>query len=123
MADEIRISASLSVQKGGVWDGLAVRDLLSTFTGTNMLHQVQAVGTAEELVQVGDSGAGPGGWAMFVNRGPTNFVSLRGALGQTPFARLNAGESAGPFRIHPSAALTAQADTAGVDLEIFILEP
>lgn len=120
MADEIKIRAELSVVKGSVWDGLAVRDLLATMAGTNVLHHVQAVGTAEENLAPGD--AGFGGWCLLRNLGPTNFVSVRSKLGETPFARMNVNEPCGPFRVHASAVPTLQADTAAVDVEVFLIE-
>lgn len=120
MADEIKVRAELSVVKGSVWEGLAVRDLLVTQTGTNVIRNVQAVGTAEEAIQLGDAGAG--GWFMAVNRGPTNYVELRASSGQVAFAKLLVNESCGPFRLGASAVPTAQANTAGIDLEVLLIE-
>lgn len=120
MANEITLSASISFQKGGAWDGVAVRDLLVTMTGTNWIHHRQSVGTSEEALVLGDVTAG--GYVLLVNRDATNYVQVKAATGATALVRLKAGECA-LFRLDAGAtAPFVQANTGAVELETFLLE-
>lgn len=122
MANEIKIQASIVFHKGGTGDGLDFSGSF-TFTGTAHLKGEQNVGfAAEEPLLLGDVVAG--GWLIIKNTDATNFVSVRGASGQTPLVKIPPSGVAGPFVLHPSAtAPTVRADTAAVRIRYLILEP
>lgn len=120
MANEITVEASLRFEKSGDQDGLDFGPATFTFTGTRSLKGRQSVGTSEEALILGEVTAG--GMIHLRNMDATNFVSVRAAAGQTPFAKVGPGEVA-QWRLHPSAtAPTVQADTAACQIRYLILE-
>jgi hypothetical protein len=122
MANEITITAELRVAKGGAMDGLRFGPGVFTFTGSRLIHGAQSIGfAAEEALQLGEVTAG--GWIFLRNLDATNFVSMRGATGQTPLVKMGPGQPAGPFVLHPSAtAPTLQANVAACTVEYLVLE-
>lgn len=120
MANEISISASLSFRKGTAGDALYAEDLSVTMTGNRYLKGRQSVGTSEEALVLGEVPAG--GWLMLKNTDATNYVQVRAKAGETPFARMRAGEPCGPFRLDASAVPTLQANTAACLVEYELLE-
>lgn len=85
-----------------------------TVSGTQLMDNVQAVGTSEEAVLLGDVGAG-GVWFVH-NLDATNFVELRSGTGAVDFIKLLAGEWA-LFRCSGDAtAPFAIADTASCNV-------
>jgi hypothetical protein len=119
MADELTVSALFAYAKGGVSLELNIKDLSIDVTGTVLEHQVQNIGTTEEALDIGATGAG--GYCIMVNRDTTNFVSIRQATGAADLIRLKAGEVA-MFRLDDDAtAPFAIADTAACDLEFMLL--
>ncbi len=118
MANEITVTTSLGVVKGVVNESLS--DAATTFdqTGTRFFKGVQAVGTAEEALDMGDL-TDPG-WCYMKNMDSANFVSVRAANGETEFIRLLAGEHMA-FRMVATAP-TVQADTAEVDLQYMLVQ-
>jgi hypothetical protein len=118
VADEATVTTSLQFAKGSV--DLTLSDAASTFdvTGTRYIRGVQAVGTSEEALDMGDL-TDPG-WCYMRNLDSANYVEVYAATGETAFMRLNAGEHA-CFRL-VAAAPYVKADTASVDLEYMIVQ-
>lgn len=58
--------------------------------GTQIMDNVQSVGTIEEAILLGD--VAPGGYWFVQNMDPINFVQLRQATGAAAFCKLLAGE-------------------------------
>lgn len=119
MADEIAITMALVARKSGTLGGMDLGTFTVTMTGTNVLHNRQVVGTAEEALLLGDCGSG--GWVIMKNHGPTNYVQVRGLSGQTPLVRLLVNE---PWcgRLDATSTPTVQANTAACDVEYWLLE-
>lgn len=120
MAAEITAVASLSFRKGGAMDGLSL-EASFTFTGTARIKGEQLVGfAAAEPLILGEVPAG--GWLLIHNTDATNFVSVRGAAGQTPLIQLYPGAFA-LFPLHTSAtAPTVHANVANCKIEYLLLE-
>lgn len=118
MADEVTVTTSLQFAKGNV--DLTLSDAAKTFdvTGTRYVRGVQAVGTSEEALDMGD--ISDPGWAYFRNLDASNYVEIFAATGETACIRLNAGESC-CFRLVATAPFV-QADTSSVDLEYMIVQ-
>ena len=118
MANEITLNLRLSVEKGF----LRHREEPGTFSvdlnGSNATGGVQAIGTSGEALSVTD--VSTTGYAYFRNLGPTNFVEIgTGTTTFVAFAKLKAGEAA-IMRLATNAP-TARANTAGVNLQYYIL--
>lgn len=118
MADELTISASLAFLKGSFTVDLSVSGLQFTVSGTKFVHNIQAIGTSEEAIQLGD--VGTPGFALFINRDATNFVEIRPGTGDADMIKLKPGEPA-MFRF-TSAAPYAIADTGACNVEYVIIE-
>lgn len=120
MANEGTVKCSLSFSKNGVSDSVDSGSISFNVSGTNVIHNVQSIGTSEEALVLGDSGAG--GYCFLLNRDTSNFVEVRQGTGASDLIRLKAGEVA-CFRLSPDAtAPFAIADTAACDLEVFLIE-
>src|SRR5689334_2174258 len=109
MANEINVTASLNISKGGVTlnhSTTARHDM----AGSEMIHRTQVIGTGAEQVTFGDITGAPG-ILKVTNLDPTNFVELALDSGMTnKFAKIRAG---GVVLLQPSSAtLYAQANTA-----------
>lgn len=72
----------------------------------------QTVGTVEELVDIGDAGAGC--WLIAINHDDANYVQIRVGTGGSDFAKLLPGKVMGPVPLDPTdaAAPYAIANTA-----------
>lgn len=120
MANEISLSFELRFAKGAARDGMPFGPATFTLTGTLHSHKQQVVGTTAEALDLGEITAG--GFLAIKNLDATNYVQVRGAAGQTPLARLRAGEGC-VFRLDNAAtAPTVQANTAAVTIEYLLLE-
>lgn len=121
MANEITVSATLSYDDSESDPiDLVVRLLQASVSSKLPARLKQNVGTSQEAINLGDVSAP--GWAMFVNRDLTNFVELRVSSGGAKFAKLLPGEFA-LLRLGSGAqAPYAIADTAAVQLDVFILD-
>jgi len=116
MANELTLSGlSIAFSKANVPPtSVNVAGISVTVSGTQWMDNVQAVGTSEEAILMGDVAAG--GYMLVQNMDATNFVSLRQATGAANFMKLLAGEFA-IFRLSPDAtAPFAIADTASVNV-------
>lgn len=118
MANEIRISISLSFNKSGA---SLNRDVSFTadVTGDAVTGGIQEVGTSnEELVQGTDLGTP--GWVFVKNLDSTNYVTLTETDAANYLIKLLPGEAA-IFRCGKTA-IYAKADTAACDVEYYIIE-
>jgi len=119
MADEITLTLKMAVLKGSLAHTENPGAISVTLSGTNATGGVQNIGTTAEALTMGDVSSP--GYAYFRNTGTTNFVELGTGTGGSfvGFAKLKAGEAA-VIRL-TTAAPTARANTAAVDLQYFIL--
>lgn len=118
MADELTISGlRLSFVKANC-PSIAVNapTLTVDVAGTQVLDNVQSVGTSEEALVIADVAAG--GYCYIQNMDATNFVSVRQGTGTTDLIKLLAGEFC-LFRLHPSStAPYIIADTAACNVRV-----
>lgn len=121
MANEITVNASLAYSDDESADlTLSIVDLLATISTKKFAWNKQNIGTAEEAINLGE--ATSPGWAIFINRDATNFISLKVGTGGAIFAKLKPGEPA-LLRLGSGAQVPyAIADTAACQLEYLILD-
>lgn len=121
MSDEITLSASLAYEDSEGADlSLAISALLASVATKKYMRHKMNVGTSEEAVPLGEC-TSPG-WAIFVNRDATNFISLRVATGGAAFAKMLPGEPA-MLRLGSGAqAPYAIADTGACQMEYFLIQ-
>jgi hypothetical protein len=120
MSQEIQFNGALTVSKNGaVVSGSA--SLLVDMTGTNMIANVQNIGTSTEQITFGD--VSTPGYAFFKNLDPTNFVMIGLTTAVTSgnaMLKLLPGECAlCPTR---QTVIYAIADTGACDLLVVIAE-
>ncbi len=118
MANELVISGlTIAFSKSNVPSvNVGPVSLSVTVSGTQVMDNVQSVGTSEEAILLGD--VAPGGYWFVQNMDATNFVELRSGTGATDFIKLLAGEWA-IFRTSADASAPyAIADTAACNVEI-----
>lgn len=118
MANEITLNLKMTVEKSYLTHREDPGVLNVDMSGSNAAGGVQAIGTSGETLSVTDV-ATPG-YAYFRNLGPTNYVEIgTGTTAFTAFVKLKAGE-ASILRLGTTAP-TARANTAGVNLQYYIL--
>jgi len=121
MANELTLSTSMSFAKGTIpAHTLSEAGKFVSVTGSKFFHNVQAVGTSEEALLLGDVTAG--GHIMLINRDSTNFVNVKVATAGAIFAKLKPLES---MRLRLGSGATAPfviADTASCNVEVFAVE-
>ena len=119
MANEISVSASLSVSKNGA----STRSSSSVgvdMAGESFYHAIQNIGTSNETLEIyelGNFDSTETGYIYLKNLDSTNYVEI--GLTSSYTIKLLAGEIA-VFRA--AGALFARANTAAVELEIFMAE-
>lgn len=120
MANEITYSSSISVTNGNL-TSIVVNEVDNADQSTaRRIHNSQTIGTTHEAIVMGDL-ATPR-WARFKNLDSTNFVEIGVEVAATfyPVVKLLAGEHAQlPLS---DGTYYAQADTASVELDCFILD-
>ena len=116
MANELALSWSMSFSKGGAAVSVSGSDNVDV-SGTKYTKVVQNIGTVDETLALGD--VSTIGFVIFKNLDGTNYVQI-GADGSSYPVKLNAGETAGPFRWN-GAAIHAKANTAACDLEYTLI--
>jgi hypothetical protein len=121
MANEITLTAALSLVKSGQTIQGAVNGLSIAQSGTNNIGNVQAIGTTSEALSVGD--VTTPGYLYVKNLDATNFVVLdlnNPAVASTAFCTLLPGEAC----VIPTrrSAIYAKADTASCDVFAILLE-
>lgn len=121
MANEITLNASVAYEDSEDSDeSLGIANLLASVASKKYIKHKQNIGTSEEAITLGE--ATSPGWAMFINRDETNFISLKVATGGAIFAKLKPGEFA-LLRLGSGAqAPYAIADTAACQLECFLIQ-
>ena len=121
MANEITVTAQLSFADAESADEiLQVLEKQATAATLKYTKAKQSIGfAAEEAINLGEVTAP--GWALFINRDATNFISLKVATSGAIFAKLKPGECA-LLRLGSGAQVPyAVADTAACQLEYFIV--
>lgn len=119
MADEITISVSMHVNKGGVVAS-RVESFTADMAGNSVNHGVQSIATGGEAFEHTDLAAeGTIGWAFVKNLDDTNFVTIGTHATSNHTIKLLPGESA-LFRADGN--LSGQADTSAVDVEWYVIE-
>jgi len=120
MADEIRISASMSVENGNL--------SFSQNYGSKSYDQTNIGGPTPGMVEIGTSEETQAfselttpGWVTIQNLDDTNFVQWGFSTGVYG-GKLLAGDTAGPFRLNGSTTLYLKADTAACRVVINALE-
>lgn len=116
MASELALSGlTVAFTKANVPSvSFTAGSLSITVSGTQIMDNVQSIGTSEEAILLGDVAAG--GYWFVQNMDGTNFVELRSGTGATDFIKLLAGEWA-IFRTSADASAPfAIADTAACNV-------
>ena len=120
MANEIRISASISVDNGNL--------SFAQNYGTKSYDQTAVGGPSPGMVEIGTTEESQAfseltapGWVTLQNLDTTNFVEWGFSTGVYG-GKLMPGDSAGPFRLNSSTTLFLRADTAACRVIINALE-
>lgn len=119
MSSEISVSASVSASKNGA-SFTARGDSTLDQAGNQTVHNVQNIGTAAELIALGDISGVPS--TLYVqNLDTTNFVELALDSGMTnKFAKILPGKF---VLLSPAvAAIYAKANTAAVNIQVLATE-
>jgi hypothetical protein len=88
VANELTINCSMEYDDAlGESMSLQVSDLVKSVTTKSPVKLIQSVGTAEEAIDLGDTGTPV--YAMFKNLDPTNYIELKVATSGAIFARLD----------------------------------
>lgn len=130
MANEITVSAALLYSDlTGTRQSMQVTDLGVDPAGQRVVRLKQNVGTTPEAIVLGDLTSL--GYAIFVNRDPTNYIELLTGVGGVAFAKLpprdatKPGDQSHVALFHFGSGVTApyaRANTAACDLDVFIIE-
>lgn len=119
MANEVTVNLTLAYDDGTTTVSSSLVDLQVSPTTLKVVKLIQAIGTTEEALQLGEVTSL--GLALIKNLDSTNFVELRTGTGATKFVKLLAGEAC-LFRFGSGVtAPYAIADTASVNVEILII--
>ena len=117
MADELKVRASVVFSKGGAKYRRNISKSI-TVSGDAFLHNVQSVGTTEELLE-GHADMTAVGVVLLINLDATNYVEFGSTTGVYDL-KLKAGEFA--LYRHNSNFIYAKANTAAVLCEYFVAE-
>lgn len=118
MADEITISASMSMSNGNLNVTAQVPNYQADQTTAKYAKGTQTTGfAAHEALDLGDLTTP--GYIVVRNNDATNFieVGVDDAGVFVPVIKVRPGESAGPLYVADGATLYVQADTADVEME------
>lgn len=111
MADEITIIAEISLENGSVEHDYRPDAVSVNQADGKFVDKVLDIGTSEETISFDDISTK--GFIMMENLDSTNYVQWGpDSTGMVTLGRINAGETAGPFRIDNGATLIMQANTA-----------
>ncbi len=117
MAKEISIGVTISFRKSGAQVSRS-ETITVDVTGDAFSHEVQAIGTSEEvLVQGADLGTP--GYMFIKNLDTTNYVEIGSTTGVYDI-KLKAGEVC--LYRHNSATAYAKANTAACNVEYLLIE-
>ncbi len=120
MALELTINGSLVYDDAdNTASSIDIADLLVTISTLRFQRSKQLISHSGE-VAIGLGSVAAPGWAMFINRDPSNFIELRVATSGAKFAKLKPGEFC-LLRLGSGAQVPfALADTADAVLEYLI---
>ncbi len=121
MAQEITVTARLSVSKGFLVQKTDPGTILVDMSGTTAIGGAQDIGTSTNAEAITMSDVSSAGYAFFRNTDTTNFVEIGTGTGVSfvPFLKLKAGEAA-VCRLGTNAP-TAKANVAAVKLQYYII--
>lgn len=121
MAEEIRMTAGLTIDKSNLKLNIPTETFTATLTGTRFIRNCQNISTSYEAVTVSDLGS-DGGVARFKNLDATNYVEFGREVSSAfyGFVKLLPGESA-VMRLS-TRTIFGRANTAAVDVDICIAE-
>jgi hypothetical protein len=122
MANEISITAKLSVSKSGTTVTNATSTDSINMTGTNMLTLVQNVGTSYEALTLTDIDTASKYFVMLRNKDATNYVEVSFDAGSTYSLRMDAGELCGPLPMVAGEQIGCRANTAACEVEVICCE-
>ena len=122
MANEISITATLSVSKGGTTVTNATSTDSIDMTGTNMLTLVQNIGTSYEALTLTDIDTAAKYFVMLRNKDATNYVEVSFDAGSTFSLRMDAGELCGPLPMVAGEQIGCRANTAACEVEVVCCE-
>ena len=117
MSNELRIGIVLNFLKSGATLNRAFNKEI-TVTGDAFNHDVQSIGTSEEVLAQG-ADLGTPGYVLVINLDATNYVEIGSTTGVYDI-KLLAGEPA--LYRHNSATIYAKANTAACLVEYIIIE-
>ena len=122
MADEITVKPFMKLLKGNLTQTINPGTLTFTQAGVGFYHPVKNVGTSEESIATGSFGdVTTEGWCYMRNIDATNYCQWGFSTGVYG-GRMEAGETAGPFRMEPGLTLFLKSNTAACNIEIFVAE-
>lgn len=116
MANEIIYRVQLAFTKGGSASEIDSLVQRLTLAGTKFIRNRQTIGTADELIAMGEVVPSSGMFCA-INLGPTNFVTFKPFVAGTASAIARVNEAVlfrWPSTVTAPAAI---ADTAAVDIE------
>lgn len=116
MANELTLSFSLALAKGGAVAARSSGTKLVTVSGTAYVANIPSIGTADEVLALGD--VATNGYILLHNLDATNFITL-GADGSSYPIKVLAGEWS--LLRWNGAAIHAKADTAACLLEYYLV--
>jgi hypothetical protein len=122
MANEISITAKLSVSKSGTTVTNATSTDSIDMTGTNMLTLVQSIGTSYEALTLTDIDTAAKYFVMLRNKDATNYVEVSFDAGSTFSLRMDAGELCGPLPMVAGEQIGCRANTAACEVEVICCE-
>lgn len=122
MANEISVTAKLSVSKGGTTVTNATSTDSIDMTGTNMLTLVQNIGTSYEALTLTDIDTASKYFVLLRNKDATNYVEVSFDAGSTYSLRMDAGELCGPLPMVAGEQIGCRANTAACEVEVICCE-
>ena len=122
MANELSLSGLTVVfaKTGSPSVSFTAGTVTVTVSGTQIMDNVQSVGTSEEAILLGD--VATGGYWLVQNLDTTNYVEIRSGTGATDLLRLNAGEIALFRTSSDSSAPFAIANTGAVNVRFLMFD-
>ena len=118
MSNELQLAVRFYYSNDGSTVDEDITGLLRDVAGTTPHQTRQVVGTSSEALSVGENGS-YGGYCLLRNNDSTNYVEVL-SESEESLVRLLAGDVA-LFRISPDAVPYVIADTANVELSVWVL--
>ena len=120
MANEIKVTPRMVVANGNLKRTINPGTISVDMAGARIYQNTHSIGTSEESVSsFGD--VGTFGWCFMRNLDGTNYVQW-GSATTNYIGRMEAGETAGPFRLEPGITLYLKANTAACNVDIVVVE-